>query len=64
MEYAYITNRTFSCGEIAVEARTADGSLLFGFRTRDYFGWRDQARAWAGCRIPVFQANKPAKLLA
>lgn len=64
MEYAYITNKTFSGGEIAVEARAADGALLFGFRTRNYWGWRDQARAWAGLRIPVFQANRPAEMRA
>lgn len=61
MEYAYITNKTFPDGEIAVEARTAEGALLFGFRTRDFFGWRDRARDWTptGC-VPVFQSNRPA----
>jgi len=65
MEYAYITNKTFADGEIAVEARTAEGALLFGFRTRDYWGWRNQARAWTPSgRVPVFQANQPAEVRA
>jgi len=63
MKYAYITNHTFSDGEIAVEAKTASGSLLFGFRTRDYWGWRNQARVYTPASfVPVFQANKPAEV--
>ncbi|GEM_PF-3488829 len=65
MEYAYITDNTFSDGEIAVEARTADGALLFGFRTRDYFGWRNKARDYTPASfVPVFQANRPAEVWA
>lgn len=61
MRYAYITNNIFSDGEIAVEARAADGALLFGFRTRDYFGWRNRAREYTPSSfVPVFQANRPA----
>jgi len=64
MKYAYITHKTFSDGEIAVQALSASGNLLFGFRTRDYWGWRDRARDWTPSgRIPVFQANRPARLL-
>lgn len=63
MKYAYITKETFTDGEIAVEARTADGALIFGFRTRDYWGWQERARSWTPSRIvPVFQANRPAEL--
>lgn len=63
MKYAYITKKNFSDGEIAVQARTAEGALLFGFRTRDYFGWRNQARDWTPASfIPVFQANRPAEV--
>jgi len=65
MEYAYITNKTFPDGEIAVEARTAEGALLFGFRTRDSLGWRARARDLTPAgRVPVFQANRPAELRA
>jgi len=65
MKYAYITNTTFLDGEIAVEARAADGTLLFGFRTRNYWGWKDKARGWTPQEyIPVFQANRPAELRA
>lgn len=63
MKYAYITNKTFSDGEIAVEGRAADGTLLFGFRTRDYFGWRNKARDYTpSSRVPVFQSNRPAEV--
>ena len=65
MKYAYITNNILSDGEIVVTARREDGSLIFGFRTRNYFGWRAQAHAWTPTgRVPVFQANKPAELRA
>jgi hypothetical protein len=65
MKYAYITTRTFSNGEIAVQARRSNGTLIFGFRVLNTLGWREQARA---CTpegyVPVFQANKPAELRA
>lgn len=65
MKYLYITKQTFSDGEIAVQARTNEGALIFGFRTRDYFGWRNQARDWTPASfIPVFQASPLAKVLA
>lgn len=65
MKYAYITKTIFSDGEIAVQARNAEGRLLFGFRTRDYFGWRNQARAWTPLgMVPVFQANQSAEMRA
>lgn len=64
MESLFITHTTFPDGEISVQGKTEDGSLKFGFRTRDYFGWRDKAREWTGGKyMPVFLSNKEGKLI-
>jgi len=63
MKNLYITHRTFPDGEISVQGRTSKGELKFGFRTSDYFGWKDKARDWTPQNyMPVFQDNKPAAL--
>ena len=66
-KYAYIEAVDIGCGEINVSGKTAGGRLLFGFRAmNDGFQlWRDKARAYTPASyIPVFQVNRPARLLA
>ncbi len=54
--------RRFQTGEFQVEGRLADGSLVFGFRSSNTFGWKAEAarRVPSSC-VPVWQANKPAQ---
>ena len=56
LEYVYITSTDLGGGELAVEGRTAEGRLVFGFRAvQDAFrSWKDKARRYAGRRIPAF----------
>jgi hypothetical protein len=64
IKYCYITKTEFTnpvavSPEFQVEGHDAGGRLLFGFRTSDYFGWRDAARAYTpGKYIPAF--DRPA----
>lgn len=46
LKYAYVSKETFPDGEISVMAQKSDGEIIFGFRTRDYWGWKEQARRW------------------
>jgi len=57
MQRLYISHKILSDGEIVVQAKKVDGSLNFGFRTRDHFGWQTQARAWSGEYLPTFLAK-------
>lgn len=57
INYCYITTAALGFGEIAVEGRSADGCLLFGFRAmQDGFRtWRNKARDYTpSSYIPVF----------
>lgn len=55
LNYAYITTKQFPDGEFVVSGRKADGSLLFGFRTRDYWGIRQKAALYTpSSYIPVW----------
>ena len=64
MKYAYISSTKLTNGEIIIESKRADGTLLFGFRTFNPWSWRNQALDWTPTGyIPVFQPNKPASLI-
>lgn len=59
----YITHRILVNGEVLVRAVDDNDCLIFGFRTRDYSGWMEQAKAWTPhTKIPVFQANRSIEL--
>ena len=65
IKYAYITKASLDFGELIVEGHTADGRLLFGFRTFDSRSWQDRARRYVpSAYIPVFQPNRPAEARA
>ena len=64
LKYCYITkiefrNAVVASPEFQVEGHDADGRLVFGFRTSDYFGWMEAARAYTPKKyIPAF--GRPA----
>lgn len=65
IKFAYITKTRFPCGEISVQAHTAMGRLVFGFRTRDAWGWQEKARTWAGTQgyVAAFGSRGPAPVI-
>lgn len=56
--YCYITKTALGCGEFSVQGRTADGRIIFGFRTFNSWEIQDKARAYTPSRfIPVFDRS-------
>jgi len=56
----YITRTPLAHGEFAVEGKTAEGRLVFGFRTFDGLCWREKARSYTpSSYIAVFD-RRPA----
>lgn len=55
IKYCYVTKHKFSNGEYQVEGHSANGSLIFGFRTFDSITIQEQARFYTPkSYIPVF----------
>lgn len=66
IKYCYITKRQVCTNDICVEGKTSSGRPLFGFFTQETYpgSWREKAlRRVPPTYIPVFQANRPAKLI-
>lgn len=60
--YCYVTKTALGSGEFAVEGKTAEGRLVFGFRTFDTLGLQAKARSYTPSQyLPVF--DRPACLV-